>query len=194
MTEFLRFQPANDDCDFDRIEKLQERMNARIPTICPERAEIITKSFMQTEGEPIVIRRAKAFAEILDRMTVYIEPGMLIAGNQASASFAAPVFPEYSYEWVIDELDGFEKRSGDYFIITEETKGRLRGLREYWAGKTHQDEVNANLSPTNLLAEKQGVLHRGGISPCPATGISFPTTSLCWKLVSAVWRIRRGVI
>ena len=164
MTEFLRFQPANDDCDFDRIEKLQERMNARIPTICPERAEIITKSFMQTEGEPIVIRRAKAFAEILDRMTVYIEPGMLIAGNQASASFAAPVFPEYSYEWVIDELDGFEKRSGDYFIITEETKGRLRGLQEYWAGKTHQDEVNANLSPTNLLAEKQGVLHRGGIS------------------------------
>jgi len=164
MTECLRFKPANSDCDFTRIEKLQERMNARVPTICPERAEILTKSFMQTEGEPIVIRRAKAFAEILGQITVYIEPGTLIAGNQASANFAAPVFPEYSYEWVIDELDSFEKRSGDSFAVTEETKKRLRGLREYWAGKTHQDEVMANLSPTNILAEKQGVLHRGGIS------------------------------
>ena len=164
MTDLLRFKPTNDDCDFARIARLQERMNARVPTICPERAEIITDSFSKTEGEPIVIRRAKAFAEILDRMTVYIEPDLLIVGNQASANFAAPVFPEYSYEWVIAELDEFEHRSGDYFQITPQTKERLRALRGYWVGKTHQEEVMANLSPTNILAEKQGVLHRGGIS------------------------------
>lgn len=164
MTDFLSFKPTNQDCDFERIERLQAKMNSRIPTICPERAEIITRSFQKTEGEPIVIRRAKAFSDILDEMTVYIEPDMLIIGNQASANFAAPVFPEYSYEWVIEELDSFDQRSGDYFNITEETKDRLRKLRDYWVGKTHQDEVKANLSPTNILAEKQGVLHRGGIS------------------------------
>ena len=164
MVEFLSFTPCNDDCDFDRIEKLQANMNARVPAICPERAEMITKYFMETEGQPIVIRRAKAFAGILDQMTVYIEPGMLIAGNQASTNFAAPVFPEYSYEWVINELDDFACRSGDYFNITEETKERLWKLRDYWLGKTHQDAVMANLPSTNILAEKQGVLHRGGIS------------------------------
>jgi len=164
MTELLRFQPVSDDCDFDRVARLQSRMNARIPTICPERAEIITDCFKRTEGEPIVVRRAKAFAEILDQMTVYIEPDALIVGNQASANFAAPVFPEYSFEWVINELDEFEHRSGDYFLITEETKGRLRELREYWLGKTHQDEVLKNLPQENRLAEKQCVLHRGGIS------------------------------
>ncbi|MCL2811009.1 MAG: pyruvate formate-lyase [Clostridia bacterium] len=136
----------------------------RIPTLCPERAEIITKSFMATEGQPIVLRRARAFADILAQMTVYLEPGMLIVGNQAGANFAAPVFPEYSYQWVINELDDFEKRSGDYFVVTEDTKDRLRKIADYWLGKTHQDQVLANLSPANLLAEKQGVLHRGGIS------------------------------
>ena len=164
MTELLRFQPQNDACDFDRIARLQSRMNARVPTICPERAEIITDCFKRTEGKPIVVRRAKAFAEILERMTVYIEPDTLIVGNQASANFAAPVFPEYSFEWVIDELDAFEHRSGDYFLITEETKDRLRKLRDYWIGKTHQDEVLKNLPQENRLAEKQCVLHRGGIS------------------------------
>jgi len=164
MVELLSFKPENDDCDFSRIAALQAKMNVRVPTICPERAEIITDCFMRTEGQPIVLRRAKAFAEILDKMTVYIEPGALIVGNQAGANFAAPVFPEYSYDWVIAELDEFEHRSGDFFNITDQTKERLRKLEHYWVGKTHKEEVLENLSPTNILAEKQGVLHRGGIS------------------------------
>ena len=164
MTDLLRFKPTNDDCDFERITRLQSNMNARVPTICSQRAEIITASFAETEGEPIVVRRAKAFAKILNQMTVYIHPDSLIVGNQASTNFAAPVFPEYSFEWVIDELDEFEHRSGDYFLITEETKSRLRKLRDYWLDKTHQDEVLKNLPQENRLAEKQSVLHRGGIS------------------------------
>jgi len=164
MIDFLSFKPTNNDCDFSRIERAQRKMNARIPTICPERAEIVTESYKKTEGEPIVIRRAKAFDAILEKMSIYIEDDMLIVGNQASANFAAPVFPEYSFNWIIDELDEFDKRPGDYFIITEETKDRLRALQDYWQGKTLQDEVLANLPDINRLAEKQGVLHRGGIS------------------------------
>ena len=48
--------------------------------------------------------------------------------------------------------------------MSESTKARLRALQDYWQGKTHQDEVLANLPQINRLAEKQGVLHRGGIS------------------------------
>lgn len=160
----LSFVPKNSDCDFDRIERLQERMNQRTPTICCERAEIVTEVYQKTEGEPIVIRRAKAFAEILRRMTIYIEEDSLIVGNQASANFAAPIFPEYSIDWIIEELDDFANRTGDYFLITEEQKARLRALQPYWHGRTHQDEVNRHLPDINRQAEKQGVLHRGGIS------------------------------
>ena len=162
--DFLSFIPENNDCDFDRLMRVQQKMTARIPTICPERAEIITQVFKNTEGEPIVIRRAKAMAEILKTMTIYIEEDMLIIGNQASKNFAAPVFPEYSIDWIVEELDEFEKRSGDSFSISEDTKDRIKAIWSYWHGKTHQDEVNMNLSEINRLAEKQGVLHRGGIS------------------------------
>lgn len=164
MNQLLSFKPTNDDCDFTRIAKKQEQMFRRVATICPERAEIITDSFKRSEGKPIVIRRALALADILDNMSIYIEDDMLIVGNHASTNFAAPIFPEFSFNWVIEELDQFEKRPGDNFQITEATKDRLRVLQDYWQGKTHQDEVLANLAPTNRLAEKQGVLHRGGIS------------------------------
>ncbi len=150
--------------DNKRIDRLQQKMNNREPWICPERAEIITRSFKENEGKPIVVRRALAFKEILENMTIYIEDDSIIFGNQASLNFAAPIFPEYSFNWVIDELDSFKDRSGDYFNISEDTKKRLKALQPYWQGITHQDDVLRNLPDINRQAEKQNVLHRGGIS------------------------------
>ncbi len=164
MKEFLSLKLETKKVNFDRIDRLQRKMYNREPWICPERAEIITKSFKETEGQSIVVRRAIAYKEILENMTIYIEDDSIIFGNQASKNFAAPVFPEYSFNWVIDELDEFDKRSGDYFNIDENTKERLRVLQPYWQGITHQDEVLRNLPEINRKAETQNVLHRGGIS------------------------------
>ena len=68
----------------NRIAKLREGLFYNIPEICSERAVIFTDSMKKSEGEPIVKRRAKALYEILDKMTIYIRPGELIVGNQAS--------------------------------------------------------------------------------------------------------------
>ncbi|WP_269207047.1 pyruvate formate lyase family protein [Streptococcus equi] len=57
----------------------------------------------------------------------------MIAGNQASSNNKdAPIFPEYTLEFVLNELDLFEKRDGDVFYITEETKQQLRELAPFW--------------------------------------------------------------
>ena len=160
----LSFIPQNNECDFKRIEKLQDRMYHRKATLCVERAEIYTEVFKETEGESMILRKAKAFKKTLENMTVYIEPDSLIVGNQACHNFAAPVFPEYSIDWIVEELDEFENRSGDSFTVDEDTKERIRKLAPYWYGKTHKDEVLKNLPSINRLAEKQSVLHRGGIS------------------------------
>ncbi len=148
----------------ERTKRLREKMEKRKATICAQRAVLYTQSFQQTEGEPYILRKAKAFAYTLEHMTIYIEPDSLIFGNQASHNFAAPIFPEYSIQWVIDELDTFEKRSGDIFYIDEKTKEDLRSIAPYWKGHTHEDRVNAHITDSIRMAEKQGVLHRGGIS------------------------------
>jgi len=149
---------------FDRVEHVRRELVETVPVICPERALLITETYQQTEGEPFVIRKAKALENILANMTIYIEDGQLIVGNQASRNRAAPIFPEYSFEWVIEELDHFNQRSGDVFEISEDTKLKLQSIQEYWKGKTHQEEVYANMSEDNMQAQKQNVIHRGGIS------------------------------
>ena len=55
----------------------------------------------------------------------------MIVGNQASSDKDAPIFPEYTLEFVMNELDLFEKRDGDAFYITEKTKNQLREIAPY---------------------------------------------------------------
>lgn len=164
MIEFLSFKPLNNDIDLERIERFQKMMNHREATVCAERAEILTKSYQATEGEPIVIRKAKALKAILNQMSIYIDDDSLIIGNHASTNFSAPIFPEYSFNWLIEELDDLPKRTGDRFDVDEDVKQRLKVLQPYWQNKTHQDEVKTNMSELNKLAAQQNVLHRGGIS------------------------------
>ena len=50
-----------------RTKKLNNEVLAVKPEICVERARLVTRSYRETEPEPIVIRRAKAIAKVLRR-------------------------------------------------------------------------------------------------------------------------------
>ena len=161
---YLEFVPRSSDISLERIGRLRRRMQQRQASICSERALLFTESFRQTEGMPYGLRKAQAFAHVLDHMSIYLEPDSILFGNQASRDFAAPIYPEYSIDWVVRELDEFEQRSGDVFRIDEQTKADIRGIAPYWHGHTHEDEVLRSTPEEIFLAEKQKVLHRGGIS------------------------------
>ncbi|MBW1571475.1 hypothetical protein H7F43_16315, partial [Streptococcus sp. SPC0] len=75
-----------------------------------------------------VLKRAYMLQNILEKMTIYIDDETMIVGNQASSDKDAPIFPEYTLEFVVNELDLFEKRDGDVFYITEETKEQIRNI------------------------------------------------------------------
>jgi pyruvate-formate lyase len=54
----------------ERVHRLQERYLATPPAIDAERAVIITRSYQETEGEPMILRRAKALKKLLNEMTI----------------------------------------------------------------------------------------------------------------------------
>lgn len=87
-----------------RTKKLRDELIRITPQICPERARIFTQSMKESDGQPIVKRRAKALFEVLSNMSIYVRPGELIVGNQAGNPRSAPVYPEYSTEWIVSEF------------------------------------------------------------------------------------------
>ena len=141
-----------------RIEKLKEQVRSCTPSICSERAIIITDSYIRNEREEPVIRRAKALRDILAKMSIYILDNELIVGNQASKPLAAPVFPEYAVGWLEEELDFLPQRSGDPFSVDEETTKELKNIFKYWKGKTHQERVYVALPDFVKDAESIGAI------------------------------------
>ncbi|MDD3186565.1 MAG: glycyl radical protein [Anaerostipes sp.] len=115
-----------------RMNQFRENVLDKKPYICAERALLATESYKENKNQPAVMKRALMLKNILEKMTIYIEDETLIVGNQAASNKDAPIFPEYTLEFVMNELDLFEKRDGDVFYITEETKDALRSIAPFW--------------------------------------------------------------
>ncbi|WP_296879116.1 pyruvate formate lyase family protein, partial [Thomasclavelia sp.] len=115
-----------------RMNQYREAVLDKKPYIDATRAILATEAYQEHQNQPPVMKRALMLKNILEKMPIYIEDETLIVGNQASSNKDAPIFPEYTMKFVIDELDLFEKRDGDVFYITEETKAALREIAPFW--------------------------------------------------------------
>lgn len=144
-----------------RIPKLIEHLFEKMPEIEADRAVLLTESYRKTEGQPIVLRRAKAFADILDGLPITIRPLELIVGSNTIAPRGCQVFPEYSNEWLESEFDTIEKRSADPFYIAEDTKKKLKEVFPYWRGRTVSDLATAYMAPEALLAIEHNMFTPG---------------------------------
>lgn len=116
----------------ERMKEFRKEVLDEKPYIDAQRAILATLAYKENLNQPRVMVRAKMLEKVLDNMSIYIEDKSLLAGNQATKNRNAPIFPEYTMEFVMNELDQFEKRDGDVFYITEKTKEQLREIAPFW--------------------------------------------------------------
>ena len=132
------------------------------PKVDAERALITTEVYRENQDQPLALKRAIMLKRVLEEMTIFIEDETLIAGNQASENRAAPIFPEYAMDWVIAELDEFEQRDGDRFLISEQTKEDLRSIAPFWKHNTLLDRGLAAFPPHSKLFYDLGIIKSEG--------------------------------
>ncbi|KPJ58181.1 MAG: hypothetical protein AMJ42_03745 [Deltaproteobacteria bacterium DG_8] len=148
-----------------RTKMLKERYLSEKLTICPERAIYFTELMKQTEGEPIILRRAKGFKYVLGKITPIIREGELIVGNQTRYVRGAPLFPEKNVLWIKDALEktpkveekfdlgkggGISRDFVTYRVaFTPEEEQKFDEVIDYWEGKTFSHFVRELFKETN---------------------------------------------
>ncbi len=133
-----------------RIGRLIDHLYANMPEIEADRAELITESYKETEGMPIIKRRSMAFRHIMENIPIVIRPEELIVGSNSIAPRGCQTFPEYSYEWLEKEYDTLATREADPFYISPSTVERLKKVYPYWKGKTVSDLAAQSMDPEVL--------------------------------------------
>ena len=107
-----------------RIPKLIAALYAHMPAIESARAKLITESYKATEGQPTITRRAEAFAHILRNIPIIIRDDELIVGSSTIAPRGCQTFPEFSFQWLEDELAIIEIKA--YVATKHEQQGDFR--------------------------------------------------------------------
>lgn len=131
----------------NRTRRLIEALFASPRQISLERALLYTESHQQTEGEPVMLRRAKAVAHVLDHVAISIRDEELIAGNRTIQPRAGIISPEMDPYWLLDELDSFATRPQDRFVISEADKRLYREqLYPYWEKRSMKDFINNQMT------------------------------------------------
>ena len=131
-----------------RVERLLERRLQARREVCIERARYYTEAMRKSEGEPQVLRQARALAYILDNLTVHIDPEELIVGAITGKVLGAGVYPEGVGARVLGELETIGFREPNPFTVTEEARQELSSeILPYWRGRTLEDRARARWSP-----------------------------------------------
>ena len=144
-----------------RITRLVDHLYEKMPVIESARAKLLTESYKETEGQPMITRRAEAFAHILRHIPIIIRDEELIVGSSTIAPRGCQTYPEFSYQWLEDELDTVETRSADPFYIAEETKQELREVHKYWKGRTTSELATSYMAPEAIRAIEHNIFTPG---------------------------------
>jgi formate C-acetyltransferase len=172
MSEIESFQIGFKQNVTDRVKALYDNARDAYPSICVERARYWTESWKSTEGQPIPIRRAKALANVLEKMKIYILDGELIVGNVSSKPRASVVCPEYDTTILYKEFLDNEKapfvRPYDHHEISEEVKRELmEDIFPYWNEKTIESHVVKALPSDTIRAAIPSLSEVSTIPPGP---------------------------
>ncbi|MGB9886964.1 MAG: glycyl radical protein [Moorellales bacterium] len=113
----------------ERIDRLVRSIRRERFPLCMEKARLITESYRQTEGEPEILRAAKAWAHLLERFPIFIQDDECIVGEGASKPWGVELDP---FLGVWDEgLIRDAERDGVVEVAPEDWE-LIRELGSYW--------------------------------------------------------------
>ncbi|MDR0874872.1 MAG: hypothetical protein LBN12_01535 [Clostridiales Family XIII bacterium] len=150
-----------------RINLIKEQIRT-LPELCTERAELLTESYKETEGDPYVMKRAKSLAKLLTKGTVQIHDAELIVGNASSKRMGGSMIPEVEWRWYLQEFTtdaAKDRATGEQITpLTEEEKEKFHSILSWWEGRSVCDKFLAEV-PEDYMEVRGLAWEQGGANP-----------------------------
>ncbi len=112
-----------------------------------QRSRLMTESFKETDGQSMVVRRAKALANLLDKMDIFIRDHERIVGYQTSDPNGIYHPIDQNWKSVLRLVNSEAGKT----LLDEDGRRELDELCAYWKGKSmsdrHQEILPQDLSP-----------------------------------------------
>ncbi len=136
-----------------RIQRMLEGFRDQPIRLNLERARLVTDSFRETEGQPLILRWGKAVSHVLSHTPIHIEAEELIVGSAGPPGRYAVLYPELEERFFSEEVR--PSQPDDRIVLTEEDVTIINEqLKPYWEGKRyHTAFMDALPEETRRLVE-----------------------------------------
>jgi formate C-acetyltransferase len=129
-----------------RTLRMYNEIRASQPRVSVQRAWLLTESFQQTEGQPIVRRWGRALRHIAENIQIFIGPDDLIVGRAAEfGGRHAVMYPELDGAHLVAGIEALRSRKESPATLLDEDAERIREMASYWKGKTFVEAYPAAL-------------------------------------------------
>lgn len=175
----------------ERVNRLKARVLETRPEMDLENARILTEGFREAEGEPLVVRKAKAFRRQCREKTVTIWDDELIVGCSGSKTRAGILCADTCWSVLNDELETISERRYDPFYLKPEDKAVFeQEIRPYWKGRSNFEEWLAQIPDDTRELRDHGVIY---INRKAVRGWGETTAGYRWLIAEGVSGIRQVV-
>ncbi|HWQ43665.1 MAG TPA: formate C-acetyltransferase/glycerol dehydratase family glycyl radical enzyme [Desulfosporosinus sp.] len=144
----------------ERVNRLKKRVLETRPEMDLENAAILTEGFREAEGEPLVVRKAKAFRKQCREKTVTIWDDELIVGSSGSKTRAGILCADTCWSVLNEELETINERRYDpFYLKTEDRKIFESEIRPYWKGHSTYEEWLVQIPDDTRELRDNGVVY-----------------------------------
>ncbi len=134
-----------------RAFKILDRIQGLTPVVDVERGKYFTESMRQTEGQPLILRWAKAMMHIAQNITVYIDEDQLLVGRAGAPGRYGILYPELDGDFLGLAMQDLQKREVSPFEIKkEDAEIIIKEISPYWQGKTFHEDLAQSLPEETL--------------------------------------------
>lgn len=129
----------------ERVARLRERYRTTQPQVCLARYKIITEFYKNNPDLTGILKRAKNFRNVCEKIPVRIDKDEIIVGTATAMYRGACVFAEHSIAWLLQEAksDLINTRDADPYLLTEEDKEYLYATGDFWLKECQSAKTDA---------------------------------------------------
>ena len=157
---------TEDPSPFPRVNRLLKWTKERDSTADSQRALIVTEGYQKYAMYSPELMWAMIMRDIFQKVRINIWPEELIVGELAAEPCSAPIYPEFSMEWVCREFrdDVMEGRTNDRYVISEDVKKDILGIEDFWKNRTVSEAWEASLTEQETAESHLGKsINRSGL-------------------------------
>jgi pyruvate formate-lyase/glycerol dehydratase family glycyl radical enzyme len=152
----------------DRVARIREKYRSTRPSICIARYKIVTEFYKENPQLQGVLKRAKNFRNICERLPVLINPEEVIVGWQAAKYRSCALYPETSFGWFLDELKAgtIPLRDTDPYDIDPKDAEYVLSTGDFWRKECISAKVDEYIPLGYFDAAGSGVTYFGTKNTC----------------------------